>query len=147
MSPSSEVQQHLRTLYMICGAILSGVVLFGVVVFVLLRSGAMGSTEQVPDSVGLILNLAGLSVLVVAHFLPRTIPRPAKDASLEAAFAWHKKTVIIATALREGAAFMALVGVLLTGSWPPGIGVAGLAVLTILLGWPREAQIQEHLRR
>lgn len=146
MSPSSEVHQHFRNLHLICGALLSGVVLYGVVVFVLLRSGTMGSVEQVPSSVGPILNLIALGVLVVAHFLPRNLPRPARDAPLGEALAWHKRTILIATALREGAAFLALVGVLLTGSWAPGIGVVGLAILTILLGWPKEAQIEEYLR-
>jgi hypothetical protein len=146
MSRSEAVEQHFRTLFVICGAILSGVVLFGVVIFVLQSAGTLGPIEQVPSGAGLVLNLAALSVLVVAHFLPRTLPRPAREASLGEALAWHKKTVIVATALREGAALMALVGILLTGSWTPGIGVVGLAVLTILLGWPKEAQIEEYLR-
>ena len=127
-------------------AILAGIVLFAVVTWILLTAGTFSSGSAATGTLGLILSLAALSVLVVAHFLPRNLPRPSRDASVAEVFIWHKKTIVLATALREGAALMALVGILLTGSWSPGIGVVGLAVLTILLGWPREAQIQEYLR-
>jgi hypothetical protein len=147
MSSSPERKQHLRTLNIICAAIVSGIVALGVVVYVLLRSGTLGPDPSVSDLTGMVINLMALAVLVVAQFLPRQLPRPGAGASGAEVFAWHKKTIIIATALREGAAFLALVGILLTGSWSPGIGVVVLAVLLILLGWPRETQLQEYLRR
>ncbi|MFC1660143.1 hypothetical protein ACFL3S_01580 [Gemmatimonadota bacterium] len=146
MSKSGLIQQHLRTLSILSAAIVSGIVLFGAVVFYLLSSGGLGQGSDVPGSTGLILYLSALSVLVVAHFLPKALETPGRGASLEEVLAWHKKTTLIAMGLREGAAFMALVGIMLTGSWTPGIGVAGLAILTIVLGWPRETQIQGYMR-
>lgn len=147
MSPLDGARQHLRTLNIICGAILGGIVLFAVVTYVLLTTGTFSSSPAATGTVGLILNLAALSVLVLAHFLPRNLPGPGKDAADAEVLLWHRKTVIVATALREGAALMALVGVLLTGSWWPGIGIVGLAALSILFGWPREAQLEGDLQR
>jgi hypothetical protein len=147
MSEPDDVQQHFKMLSVICGAIASGVVIFAGVVWYLLTSGRMGADGTgVPSNLGSTLSIIALFLLVLAHFLPRTLPGP-READREAILATHRRNTIVAMALREGAAFLALVEALLTGQMMPGMAVALLAVLTILFGWPRKAQIEEQLRR
>jgi hypothetical protein len=56
--------------------------------------------------------------------------------------AWHTQTTVIAFALREGAAIIVLGGVLLTGQQVGGFAVVGLALMAMILGWPRQSQLQ-----
>jgi hypothetical protein len=147
MAEPDDVQQHFKVLSVICGAIASGVVIFAGVVWYLLTSGRMvAEGTGIPANLGSILSLTALFLLVLAHFLPRFLAVP-REAHRDAILATHKRNTVVAMALREGAAFLALVGALLSGQMMPGMAVALLAVLTILLGWPRKAQIEEQLRR
>ncbi len=139
--PSDALAQHLGRLKILCGAILAGVVIFAAVVWFLLRSGTFTPPETIPPYLAMLLNLAGLLLIVSAHFLPRFFSRPHRDAPEEAYLGRHGQVTIISFALREGGAFMALVGALLTGQMLGGVAVAGLAVLTMLLAWPREEQV------
>jgi hypothetical protein len=125
----------------ICAALLTGVVGFGVVVWYLLNSGGFTPLEGMPSYLGLLFNAVALVAIVKAQFLPRIFPRPSQEAPEGELLAWHSRTTIVGNALREGGAFMALVGVLLTGQQGGGFAVAGLAVLAMIVGWPRAEQL------
>jgi|GEM_PF-1351007 len=139
--PSDAMAQHLGRLKILCGAILAGVVVFAAVVWYLLRSGAFTPPEAIPSYLATLLNLAGLLLIVTAHFLPRFFRRPPKEAPEEAHLARHGQVTIITFALREGGALVALVGALVTGEMLGGLAVASLAVFTMLLAWPRAEQV------
>jgi hypothetical protein len=139
--PSHAMAQHLGRLKILCGAILAGVVIFAAVVWYLLRSGAFTPSEGLPSYLATILSLVGLLLIVSAHFLPRFFRRPPEDAPVEAHLGRHGQVTLVTFALREGGAFVALVGALVTGELTGGIAVASLAVVTMLLAWPREEQI------
>lgn len=143
MSITSEaVGQHIRQLGIICVAIVSGVAIFGGVVWVLLTGGGYTPSDGIPDYLGLILNLTGLAFLAKAQLLPRFRPPPPPSAPEADRIAWHRLTTILAFALREGAAFLGLVGALLTGRMAGGFAVAGLAILSMIFAWPRPEQVQ-----
>jgi hypothetical protein len=143
-NPSQEVQGHLRKLSIICFAILMGVVTFGAVVWYLLASGRFSPLEGLPPYFATLFNLVALVVILKAYLLPRFFQRPPQDpdASEEAWLAWHNTTTILGFALREGAAFIALIGVLLTGQQTGGFAIAGLALLSMVLAWPRADQLE-----
>ena len=142
-NPSVEVQDHLRKLSIICFAILMGVLIFGGVVWYLLKSGTFSPLEDLPPYFATLFNLVALVAILKAHFLPRFFQRPpqAAEAPKEAWLAWHHKTTIVGFALREGAAFVALVGVLLTGQQTAGFALAALAGLSMIMAWPRAEQL------
>jgi hypothetical protein len=146
MTGSEEIRQHFRILSVICMAILSGILIFAGVVWFLRSSGEFaGGGSESGASLSTVLNLAALSTLVVAHILPRSLAATSPGAQQEEVLATHKKATIVSMAIREGAALMALVGVLVTGEFKLGMAVAGLAVVLILLGWPRRSQIEGKL--
>jgi hypothetical protein len=142
-NPSEAVQQHLRRLGMICVAILMGVVIFGGAVWYLLDSGSFSPPEGLPSYLSTLFNLVALVAILKAYLLPRFFQRPpeAPEAPEEAWLAWHNRTTVVGFALREAAAFIALVGVLITGQKTGGFAMAGLAVLSMILAWPKS----EHL--
>ncbi len=143
-NPSEAVKHHLRRLGVICFAIMAGVVIFGGVVWYLLNSGGFSPPEGLPSYLATVFNLVALVAIVKAFLLPRFFQPPpsAPQAPEEAWLAWHKRTTIVGFALREGAGLIALVGVLLTGQQGVGFAMAGLAVLSMILAWPRAEQLE-----
>ena len=136
------LDQHFIQLRLICSAILGGVVIFGGVVWYLLDSGAYAPGEVLPSYLALLLNVVALLVLILALFLPRFFPHPGRGAEPDRILNWHKRNVILGFALREGAAFLALIGVLVTGEEPGGYAVAALAVVAMVMSWPRKSQLE-----
>ena len=143
MRQSEEVQAHLRQLSIICFAVFSGVVIFTVVVWYLLASGDFPPEDlDFPSWMGSMFNAVALVALVKAHFIPRLFGKPGPGAPETAWMAWHKKTIIVGFALREGAAFVALVGAMLTGQLVGAIIMVGLAIISMIPAWPRVEQMQ-----
>jgi hypothetical protein len=143
MTQDEAISTHLRQLQIICVAIMSGVVIFSGVVWYLLASGAVSpSLAGTVPYLGTLLNLMGLSLLVIAHYFPVLMKAPGRDASQEDFVAWHRVSTVIAYAIREGAAIMALVGVLLTGRTGMGSAVVGLAIVAMILAWPKTSQLE-----
>jgi len=140
---SEAVEQHLKQLAIICFAIVSGVVIFGGVVWYLVNSGGFTPPEGLPSYVATLFNLVALATLLKAHFLPRLFPAPSSGAPEESRLAWHKRNTILGFAIREGAAFIALVGVLMTGQQAGGFTMAGLAIVAMVFAWPRPDQLQD----
>ena len=142
-NPSEAVEQHLKQLNIFCFAILSGVVIFGGVVWFLLNGGGFTPPDGIPTYFATLFNLVALAALLKAFFLPRLFPPPAPGAPEESRLDWHRKDTLLGFALREGGAFIALVGVLLTGRISGGFAVAGLAILAMAFAWPRVDQLQD----
>jgi hypothetical protein len=142
MIPSEGVRNHLKLMNILSFAILSGILIFAGVVWFLLRSGELPPTNiEIPPWVGLLFDAAALVALLTAHFLPWIFGKPERGAPEEAVLAWHRKTVIVGSAFREAAAFIALVGAMLTGGLTGAVTMVGLAVFTMVLAWPRERQL------
>ena len=148
MRENEDVAAHLRQLSLICLAIPSGVVIFAGVVWYLLSSGSFEPPmAQDGASIGNLLNLIALSTLIVAHFLPVLMKAPGPGASRGDVLAWHRTATIVAFAVREAAAFMALVGGMLTGELGWAFAVAGLAIVAMIGAWPRASQLEGPSRR
>jgi hypothetical protein len=142
-NPSEAVQQHLRFLSIICGAILSGVVIFSGVVWYLLNAGGFTPPEGLPGFTGTLANVVALVAILKAALLPRLFPPPGRGAAETDLLAWHRKNTVLGFALREAGGLIALVGVLLTGRQAGGFAMAGLAVVSMALAWPRRDQLLE----
>jgi len=143
VNQSEAVRTHLNQLSIIASAIFAGVAILAGVVWYLLSTGAMPPQDmELPGWMGTTFNAVALVILVKAYLLPRIFTRPGQDAPEKAILAWHKKTTIIGFALREAAAFTALVGAMLTGQLVGAIVMVGLAFVTMILAWPRAEQLQ-----
>jgi hypothetical protein len=139
---SEAMKKHLNQLSIICSAILGEVAIFAGVVWYLLNSGSMPPQDlDLPSWMSTLINVAALIALLKAQFLPRLFGSPGPNDPEEAWLAWHKRTTIVGFALREAAAFMALVGAMLTGQLVGAILMVGLAFLTMILAWPRADQL------
>jgi hypothetical protein len=143
MQLSEPVRAHLRQLTLICFALLSGVLIYSGVVWFLLTSGSMPPEDlDLAPWMGTLFNGIALVALVRAHFPPKHLRAPGRDASEKDLIAWHKNTTLIGFSLREGAALIALVGALLTGKVVGAIAMVGWAIIAMMLAWPRAEQLQ-----
>jgi len=142
MYQTEAAQNHLRQMNVVAGAILAGILVFSGVVWFLLGSGGFPPQDlELPSWTGTLANVVALVALGKALLLPRIFRAPGPGGSEEAILAWHRKTVIVGFALREAAAFVALVGAMLTGQLTGAFLMVGLALFTMVLAWPRADQL------
>jgi len=139
--------QRLTMLRTVCGALVGGVVLFGVATAVLLMGGIMEPVA--PDQAGLLLPLAGIftvASVLSAPFVESMLRKIDGTTDHDAALARFTGSAIIGFAIREGAALFALVAALITGNVLWGLGLAGLATFGMILAWPGEDALRRHIR-
>ena len=142
MQPSQRLRAHRTQLNVFCGAIVGGVVIFAGVVWFLLRTGAMPPQDlELPTWMSPLFNVVALVALLKAQLLPRLFGTPPPGAPEGDWLAWQRRTTMVGFALRDAAALIALVGAVLTGRWVGALFMVGLAILAMVLTWPREAQL------
>lgn len=143
MRPPEAIQAHMKQISLFCGAIFGGVAVFAGVVWYLLRSGSMPPADlELPSWLGTLLNATALVALVKAQLLPRIFARPGAGSQEGDQIAWHRKTTLVGFALREVAAFFALVGAMLTGQMAGAAVVVGLVFFAMVLAWPRVGDLE-----
>lgn len=141
------LRKHFQMLTMFCLAIMSGVVIFGVVAGYIHYSGMLEPTlAEIPFAREALVAVGILMMLSVPRVGNALGPSPS-DHSVEVVLKKHRMSVIVTFALREGAAFIGMVIGILGGEMELGLGVAALAVLTMAIGWPKRGELEDHLRR
>ncbi|HSU81295.1 MAG TPA: hypothetical protein VLR69_02695 [Thermoanaerobaculia bacterium] len=135
---------RFRQLHILCGAILSGLVLVNVVLIVLLRSGSIGPVP-LPQTIPIPLFAIGLALLVASPAVKgavfKRIGAEGFGGDKDKIFAAYQTSNIIAFALREAGGLIGFALSLLTANvwWSWGLG--GAAVIAMIFDWPK----REHL--
>jgi hypothetical protein len=164
-SDNPELKNQVRTLQIVAGALLAGVVFFLVVVFV------VRSQRQAPDQAPVndlpVITLVAVCLLVMelplAFIVPGAIlrtalrqiaagvwkPPPGTDPATFASdsaklLAVRTTTLILTLAMFEGVAFLSCLAYLIEGH-PLALGVLGVAVLLMLLNFPTADRVQAWL--
>jgi hypothetical protein len=143
-----QARGSLTTLRSVCGALIGGVVACGgVVAFLTLRRSF---APAAPQLAGMLLLLAGVftvAALLSAPFVEAMLRKLPRGAERREALARFNSSVIVGFAVREGAGLFALAAALVTGQLVWGLGLAGLAVLGMVLAWPGDQRLREYLTR
>ena len=135
---------RFRQLHILCGAILSGLVLVNIVLIVLLRSGSI-RPAPLPQTIPIILFAIGLGLLVASPAVKgavfKRIGAKGFDSDIEKIFAAYQTSNVIAFALREAGGLIGFILALLTANvwWSWGLG--GAAMIAMIFDWPK----REHL--
>ena len=142
-----EPRQALTMLRVVCGALMAGIALLGMVVaYLVAGTGFELAGGEVP---GILLPLAGLLTLgslLSAPFAEGILSKVPPGTPRDVAMQRFQGAVIVGFALREGAGLFALVAGLLAGNLVWGLGLAGLALLGMLLAWPSEEKVRAQLK-
>lgn len=143
---SEKDRRALRSVRVVCVALMGGVVVLGAVVTVLLASGF---EPLAPGIKGLLLPVTAgyvLLSLVAAPLLESALRKVPASADRAEALGRFSTAVIVGMALREGAALLAVVAGLLTGDLAWGLGLAAVVLLAMVLALPSDRKLQDSLR-
>jgi divalent metal cation (Fe/Co/Zn/Cd) transporter len=148
--PDEIMARHARLLQILVGSLAAGIFLFaGVVAFVLQGLITPQPELEVVTYVGFAMlagALAGQSILSQFDHAARE-RIAAAEAKPEPWIAAFEQRTIIGCLLIEGAAFLCLIGAMLSGQpWGILAAVAG-AVIMIGLHWPTANRIREYVHR
>lgn len=141
------LRKHFQMLTMFCLAIMSGVVIFGVVAGYIHYSGMLEPTLAEVPYLRYVMFVLPLAMLFAASRLGTAMGPGPSDHGVEAVLGKHKTSVIVTFALSEGAAFLVIVMGLLSGEMTLGLGIAALAVVAMAILWPKKTDLEETLRR
>jgi hypothetical protein len=135
---------RFRQLHILCGAILSGVVLVNIILIVLLQSGSI-TPVPLPQAVPLILFAIALALLVASPAVKgavfKRIGAEGFSGNTDKIFAAYQTSNIIAFALREAGGLIGFMLSMLTASpwWSWGLG--GAAVIAMIFDWPKREHV------
>lgn len=133
-----------RQLQILCGAILSGLVLVNAVLIFLFKSGSI-RPAPLPATIPLILFAIALALLVASPAVKgavfKRIGAEGFGGDADKIFAAYQTSNIIAFALREAGGLIGFVLSLLTANFWWSWGLGGAAVIAMIFDWPK----REHL--
>ncbi len=141
------LRKHFQMLTLFCFAIMSGVVIFGIVAGYLHYTGMLQPTLAEVPFVREAMVVAGILMVLSVPRLGKVMGPGPTDRSVEAVLGKHKTSVIVTFALSEGVAFLVLVLGLLSGDMTLGLSIAALAVLAMVIRWPKRTSLEDRLRR
>lgn len=143
---NEAARRALLNVRVLFGALTGGIVVFGGVVIYLLGSG--GYVPPVATAGSYLVPLAGVfavAALLSAPFIERMLRQIPDGATDQEALSRFQTSSIIGFAIREAAALFALMTSLITGRLQWGLGLAGVAVLGMLLALPGESRLRAFL--
>lgn len=142
-APPLLVDATARVTAVICAAILMSIPIYVVMAWVIVgQGGAAPAGGGLPSVVTWALAAVGAALLAAGQALWAALRRSAASRpTLEERLATYRTATVVSFAVRESAAIVGLAITLLTGDlrWCLVLGAA--AVLAMLLGWPRRADI------
>lgn len=152
--PPSPVHARLANLRVTCGTLLLSSTLMGALSWLMVEQ--MGVEAPVPDLPGLPLSLTVAATILLLlgsrlrSGLIRRVPPPIPDSGDPGpapVLAAYRRATLVSFALFESAAILGLILALITGQVRYGLILSLAAVLSMLVRWPRQAELERLLRR
>jgi hypothetical protein len=146
-SRQSRVDEALRFLNVVCGALIVSVGAFAMVAwFVASGPGAQGVVgPPVPTGVAVFGAVVGVALLLAAPVIYRKMLERATGGRAQeretTALESFRLATMLAFILREGAAIVGLMLTLLTNEPMWCYALAGMAIVAMIWGWPRPDQL------
>jgi hypothetical protein len=146
----SLIEQRLRTMGIICAALVGSVFIYAAIAWLLLAQGEIGPADgggsQLPV-LPYVLAALGFCALVAAPRISSLVlgSGGTNDENPEQTLQRYQTSVIAGFAVRESAAIFGLVATFLTGNmvWVAGLAIA--ASLTMVAAWPRKETVLSEL--
>jgi hypothetical protein len=142
MDPETQhtSEQFVRVTNLICFAIMMSVPIYMVVAWILVAQGGLGT--RLENTVATALAVAAGGLLVGARVVfDRLKAAAAAKSTVSDRLAAYRTAAIIAFAMREGIAIIGLMVTLLGGDLRWAFGFGAIAMLAMLIGWPKKAEM------
>lgn len=140
-------KRTLLSVRVVCGALMAGVFLYGVIVALLVAGGLFAPPAA--EAASALLPLSGLltvASLLSAPFIENMVRRLPDRAARRDVLNRFQTASIVGFAVREAAALFALTASLITGRLIWGLGLAGLVLLGMVLALPGAPRLEEYLK-
>ena len=98
-----------------------------------------------PAWVPVTITIALLPVIFFGYFIPHTMIKSARESNVYGLLGTHARAMIVAAIIRNAAVLVALALTLLTGERWWVMIVAGLAVFSSIVHWPRRHGIEKFI--
>lgn len=143
----AQIAAHLTQVQMVVAAIAGSVSLLAGVTFLLANAGKLHPLGADGDKIQLILAPLAVALLGIAPALKRALFKRAEAEGFgDDVGRWlaaHRTAVLVASALREGAALLGFLMGLLTGQALFSYLFSGLALATLIFDWPKAGDLEE----
>jgi hypothetical protein len=141
-TPPALVDDAARVTTVICAAIVLAVPVYVAVAWMVVGQGVGASGGGLPSVLVWALASVGITLLAVAEAVWAAMKRSAAGRPTPAdRLASYRTAAIVSFAMRESAAIIGLVIALLTGDLRWSFALSAAAVLAMLLGFPRRADM------
>jgi hypothetical protein len=153
-SPPKDKESALRTMQIVAGAMIMGVLAFGAIAtFMVVGAGgeAQESLSVAPVAAGISLLLLVVSAIVPANLSVQRSSSTAagapgqSDAQTLLFYEAYQKRMIVRFALVEGAAFLNLAAALIDKQ-PYSLALAGLMAAVMILGFPTRGRVESFIK-
>ena len=142
-APPLLVDATVRVTTVICTAILASIPLYVAIAWIVVGQGAGRVAGGLPPVLTWALAAAAIVVLVIAQTVWAAMKRGAAAKPTPAErLALYRSAAVVSFALRESAAVIGLAITFLTGDVRWCLALSAAALLAMLLGWPRRADMQ-----
>ncbi len=142
-----QVEQHLAQVQIVTAMIGSSVALLAGVTFLLAATGKLRAVAADSETIQLVLAPLAVALLGLAPALKRALFKRAEaegfDGDTGRWLAAHRRSVIVAAALREGTALLGFFMSLLSGQARWSYLFSALALVTLILDWPKAGELGE----
>ena len=142
-APPPLVDATARITSLICFAIMASIPFYVAIAWIVVGQSEGAAVAALPPVLTWALGAVGIVMLVVAQAVWGAMKRAAtaKPTAFERITA-YRIAAIVSFALRESVAIIGLVITMLTGDVRWCMTLAAAALLAMLLGWPRRADMQ-----
>jgi hypothetical protein len=141
-APPPLVDAAARVTSLICFAIMTSIPFYVAIAWIVVGQSDGAAVGALPPVLTWALGAVGIVMLVVAQAVWTAMKRGAATRPTPAErLASYRTAAIVSFAMRESAAIIGLVIALLTGDLRWCLALSAAAVLAMLLGWPRRADM------
>ena len=160
----NAVEKHILTVRLIAIAFAASVLLYAAVAYLLI--GVLGHRQvmEVPFYIAAAIAVSQLLTILAGWLMSPSMRRPDRargvtiasgggadgtgpEVGAEEAMQRYVKSVVVAAALRELASIVGLLLTLLTADMTWVLLLGGVALLSMLVHWPRRAAIEDFLQQ
>ncbi len=148
-SMSGKIDRQVKTLQVICIAFASSLLVYAGLAWTLVEVLGFEAVVELDSTVTTALAFVALATLPAAEMLTRMLRTKAaaagQAAGAEVALQSYAQGVIVGFAMREACGVIGLVMSLLTGSWIWAVTLSAVALIAMIVAWPRSHSVQEWL--
>lgn len=145
----TKIHRQVRTLQVICVAFASSLLLYAGLAWTLVEVLGFQAIAELDPAITTTIAVAALATLPAAEMLTKMLRSKAaalgQDTGAEVALQSYSQGVIVGFATREACGVIGLVLSLLTGSWLYAVTLSAVALVAMLVAWPRSHSVEEWL--